>query len=355
MFPSDEMSARSIASDKTAEVFTTYVKDGRTVFVVPSNLREFSKNLLMIAILKAASLKNYSIETSLDKEVPEKILKTEDASFVAGYVFQAHQEVLGPLVTDSSKFAKGRAAYQRSCIQVYHSSSRHLKKDGDKILTKRLSEMKSFTQAYWSLRTRIVSLLTSLPKKSAGDDLRTYVKSKEDLNKLIHTQLVWRNRGVFRSEEIAYLDSRHSAATDALMTFKDSFENPTLALARDFDAAYAPIKNGIRTAEAEIVALYNRRSDILFLKNAKKKRDVEYNKMKLLDKIAGFTEHGKLSAFIPATLPGIGLLDATVDIMQPVRPEQLETTWSRPANIPQAWEVVTSWNAYLAHFLQSED
>jgi len=355
MFPADELSARSIRSDRTAEVFSTYMRDGQTIFVVPSNIKDFKQSLFMIAILKAASQKGYIIETSLDKEVPEKILKTDEDSFVAGYVFQACQHDLGSYVSGSSKFSKGRAAYQKSVISVRFSHARHLKKDGDKILSKRLSEMKSFTQAYWSLRTRIVGLLTSLPKHTVVTDVVSYVKSRQELEKLIHTEVIWHNRGVFRNEEIQYLDARNNNALEALEGFKNSLNHPTEQLALHFEEQYLPIKNSIRRAEDEVRTILNRRSDILFVKAAKKKRDVEYNKRKLYDKIAEFTDTGKVSAFIPSTLPGIRLRDATHNIMVASAPEALDGVWEPIGTNPHYGDVISSWNVYLGHFLHTED
>jgi len=308
----------------------------------------------MIAILKAATAKGYALETSINKELPDKLLKTDEADFIAGYVFQACREEVGNLVSGSSKFAKGQQAYQRSCVDMAHSKSRHLKKGGDKSLEERFSNMTSFTQAYWSVRTRILNLIKSLRKKRPTT-IVSFLKSKQELEKLIHTEVKWHNRGVFRSEEIIYLDSENHEALEALNAFRDRLSTPTERLATHFEDEYAPIRRGIRAAEAKVDTLINRRSSILFIPNAKKKRDIEYNKLSLLNKLAEFTETSKQSAFLPSTLPGIRLVNTNLDIFAPVVDNLLLTTWIVVDGNDTALDVVTSWNAFLSVSRTRED
>jgi hypothetical protein len=354
MFPADEMSARAMRSDATVELFTTYMREGQTIFVLPSNMRDFGKNLLMISILKAAELKGYILETSIDKELPDKLFKTDEADFCAGYVYQAAQASVGQLVQGKSKFAKGQAAYQRSCVERVHKEARHLKRGGDSLLDERLSTMKSFTKAYWSVKARIGSLFKSIPKKSMGP-LVSYLKSKQELEKLIHTSLSWDNRGVFRPEEVSYLNVRYNQAVSALSGFREQLSTPTERLATSFEESYNAVRRLVRAAESEVDTLINRRAAILFVPNAKKKRDVEWNKTKLLDKIATFTESAKISAFMPSTLPGIRLISAEYDVMVPIADGDLGTVYQfDPDNDTQS-ECLYSWNAYLSHFISNRD
>jgi len=354
MFPADEMSARAMRGERSAELFTSFVRDNETVFVLPRNIKDFTKNLLMIAILKAAQLKGYVLETSLEKDLPEKVLKVDDADFAAGYVYQASREVLGDYVNGNSKFAKGQQAYQRSCIDRHYRQARHLKKGGDSKLDERFSKMKEFTKDYWSVRTRITSLFKSLNKKTPVN-LISYLLSKQELEKLIHTSLSWDNRGLFRSEEITYLNSRNSDELEALTAFRARLDSPSERLASHFEEDYARIRRDIKASEAEVAACINRRADVIFVKNAKKKRDIEYNKRKLLDKVAEFTEVGKVSAFSPHSLPGISLISTTANLIRAVADDQLWTQWRVPDDDNEAREVVTSWNSYLHHFVRQDE
>jgi hypothetical protein len=307
----------------------------------------------MLAILKAADAKGYKMEVSIDKELPEKLLKTDEADFAVGYVFQACKEEVGTLVKGTSKFAKGQQAYQRSCVDYAYSSSRHLRKGGDKSLEERFSNMKSFTQSYWSVRTRILNLLKSLRKKRP-EALITYLKSKQELEKLIHTQVIWHNRGVFRQEEITYLDSQYHLALEALSGFRDKLNNPTERLATHFEEEYSPVRKAVKDAENVVSSLLNRRSQILFIAKATKKKDVEYNAKPLLEKLAGINDHSRFSAFIPSTLPGIGLNDTNMDILRAVTHTNLPNAWRALEGDIVAQEVCASWNTFLTNIRETD-
>lgn len=351
MFPVDEISARVLRTDKQADLFTVYNRDGKNIFVLPHNLRDFAKNTLMISILKAAEAKGYELETSLTLELPQNVLKTDETDFVAGYVFQAIQPELGNHLSGTSKFAKGQRAYQRSCIDRYYSKSRHLVRGGDRNLEERFGKM-SFTQAYWSIRTRLVSLFKSLPKKQPTT-LVSYLKSRQELEKLIHTQVTWHNRGVFREEEITYLDHRNKTALSDLESFRNLLSNPTERIAAHFEEEYAPVRKGLSDAEAEVSAIISRRSALLFIPG-KKKRDLEFNQRRLLDKLSTFTKQSEMALFMPNTLPGISLNVTTVNSMSPLSDELLERTYGVDGNV-QAVDVCTSWNAYLAQIVREDD
>lgn len=352
LFPVNEISARVLRTDKQADLFTVYNKDGRNIFVLPHNLRDFARNILMISIIKAAEAKGYELETSLTLEMPQNVLKTDESDFVAGYVFQAIQPELGNYLSGTTKFAKGQRAYQRSCIDRYHSKARHLVRGGDKQLEERFGKMNSFTQAYWSVRTRLVSLLKSLPKKQPAT-LVSYLKSRQELEKLIHTQVTWHNRGVFREEEITYLDHRNKTALSDLQSFRDLLSNPTERLSAHFEDEYAPVRKGLSDAESEVSSIISRRSALLFIPG-KKKRDLEFNQRRLLDKLSTFTKQSEMALFMPNTLPGISLLVTTVNSMSPLSDELLERTYS-VGEQTQAVDVCTSWNAYLAQIVREDD
>jgi hypothetical protein len=344
------MSARALKSDTVAELFSVYNREGTNVFVLPSNIKDFTKSLFMISILRAAEHKGYTLETSIDKSLPAKILKTEDEAFVVGYVYQALKPELGDYDQGTSKFAKGRQAYQRSCIERVHKNSRHLQRGGDKKLEERIGKMNSFTQTYWSVRNRILGLLKSLDKRQPGS-LVSYLKSRQELEKLIHTSVSFDNRGVFRPEEIDYLKLRYKQPLTELQQFRDRLTTPNERLATHFDEDYALIRRMIKDVESECQTTLNRRADLLFVKNAKKKKDVEWNKTKLLEKIATFDSPERIGAFIPSTLPGIRLVLTTHNVMLPIDNRPWTEIFSVPQEDQAAVGVITSWEAYLAQFI----
>jgi hypothetical protein len=345
LFPSDEMSARGLRSTNSARVFTVYTRDGTNIFVLPNNLRDFENNLLFISILKAATLKGYTLETSIQEGVPEKILKTEDADFAAGYVYAASQETIGTYVTATSKFAKGQQAYQRSCIDRHHRSKKHLKCDGDSKLTDRFSKMKSFTKDYWSMRTSILNLFKSIRKLVPGE-LVSFLKSSQELEKMIHTSIDWQNRGVFRAEEVLYLNELHEDSLSLLNNFRDRIRNPNERLATHFTEDYTVVRTSLKAAEAQTGTIMNRRAAVLFKANAKKKADVEWNKLKLLEKIASFEDPAKVAHFIPSSLPGIKCTRTQINVMLPLPDTELFTVFDDDDD-DHAHDVITSWNAYL--------
>jgi hypothetical protein len=180
------------------------------------------------------------------------------------------------------------------------------------------------------------------------------MKSKEELIKGIHTQLSWRNRGVFRNEEIAYLDSLFHNATEALTGFINKLSHPDSQLAENYDDEYATVRSAVKNCEMRVAGLINRRAAIVFIPNSKKKKDIEYNKKKLLEKLTMIEAKDKITAFVPTSLPGIGTKKTIADLFKVLSLSELETSYEVQGD-ELAVEVCTSWNQFLSGLSRNEE
>jgi hypothetical protein len=162
--------------------------------------------------------------------------------------------------------------------------------------------MKGFTQAYWGLRGTIASLIKSV-NTSRVTNLETYLLPKSELLKVVKTKFAYQNGGVFRPEEIAYLDVRYASHKTALDEFLNRLDHPDAALARDFQTLYSQIRARIKKCDDEIRNTETQRARQLF-PSGEKKSQKRFKQMSLTEKIATFTPERKIH-FKPESLPGI--------------------------------------------------
>jgi hypothetical protein len=343
-FPTSEIAARGIDDSKGKNPFTTYTSEGRTNFVLPKNYEDHGKNVFFISMVAVAVKLGYYLVLG-ETSVPAAVLNTDEGHFFAGYVNQALASVTGARKTGASKFSKGEQAFQLYCVDTHYKNTRHLRHGGHEKLSRRLSSLKGFTKEWWSTRNHIITLFKALPAKPVTE-LETFVVSQEELRKLMKTSYSWDNRGIFREEEIAYLKSRYSSMVAEYENFVASTKVPSEALCRSFDALYETAVNPIRRCEQEISAAINLRSQFLFL-NSKKKKDIEWNKTKLLDKIEKISDESKFSRFMPDSLPGIRRIKALPNIMEAVPQNQITQYWGFPDDNQDAANVCESWNNFV--------
>lgn len=307
-FPTTSLSARSIdAKDWKDSLFATNVRDDATYVTVPKNVEAFQGNLLFISILKIFEIKGW-IPTLSEKELPSAVLTTNDGHFYAGFVAQSLRRQTGPLNTGTQKFDKGARAHQLYSVEKAHKNQTHLRQGGVDKLTKKLSDMRSFTQAYWGLRGTIASLFKSVPTSSVTD-LHTYIKPKPELMKVIKSKFAYQNGGLFRPEEIAYFDVRYHNEKERLDEFVALLDQPTETLARDFQALYSRVRAGIARADHEVQNVATQRARLCFPAGNKPK-DKKFAKKSLTEKILSFREEQKIQ-FKPESLPGIVYMNSS--------------------------------------------
>lgn len=352
-FPMDEIAARTQNTQKEKDLFTVYSRDGTNVFVLPKNLSDFKDTTFMYAILSAAEMKGYAFELHSEKELPPKVLKTEDSAFFAGFVRQAKEAEVGERIQATTRYAKGRECFQRLCCERHYGKATHIHRNGSERLKQKMSAQTCFTKEFFTYRSAIQTLFLSLKAPKPGD-LTTFMKSKEELIKGIHTQLSWRNRGVFRNEEITYLDSLFHNSIEALNGFIGRIGNPDSLLAEKYEDEYRAVREKVKASEMQVAGLINRRASIVFIPNSKKKKDIEWNKKKLLDKLASIESKDKIVPFMPASLPGIVLEKGISDVFAVLSLNSLQETYS-VGDDNLAAEVCTSWNQFLSGLSRNEE
>jgi hypothetical protein len=340
-FPTSEEMARSMnTTGWTDSLFVANTQGDNTYVTVPKNIEDFRDSLMMSSILRCYAYKNW-IPTLSTAELPKAVLDTKEGAFFAGFVMAASYEKTGPLQDANTKYSRGIRAFQIFSVEKTMAKSRHLRNGGMAALTERLSGMKGFTQAFWGLRASLVTLFKSL-RPIPVSDLSSYVKSKEELLKIVKTRLHFENGGCYRPEELRFLSERYVATKTKLNAFLMRIERPDEELAAHFDEIYAPIKSELEIADNEIKANLAARARILF-PNDNKKRSQTWARKSLSEKLSELSED-KLKEFLPETLPGISANPVPIEGNPDQRTRALQRRYSRSES-ESAREVITSWYA----------
>jgi hypothetical protein len=147
-----------------------------------------------------------------------------------------------------------------------------------------------------------MTIFKSLPAARVTH-LETFMRSKSDIMKDIKTKFAYANGGLFRPEEITYLDSRYHDAKEVLDRFLTDLSTPTAELAAHFNDRYSAVKSAIRRCDDEIRLCASSRARIAF-PNSKRKADILFSKRPLAEKLALMTDTSR-GQFTPETLPGL--------------------------------------------------
>jgi len=340
-FPMSEINSRAIGSTEFVNtLFATQTSaEGNTQVCVPKNIESFTNNMLMMSLLKIFEKKLW-IPVVGEKELPTGVFETNDGKYFAGFVAASTRVNTGPLDKESSKWNKGVRSYQLFCVERQHGKSAHLKIGGMDKLIKRLSAMKGFTKDYWGLKNTIISIFKSIAPKPVTD-LQTYMKSKPEIMKDIKTKFVHNNGGLFRAEEIAYLDARYRRPKEELERFLGLLDNPTQELAMGFNGYYTAAKVFVDNANNEMRMCAANRARLAF-PDSKRKQDIAFKKKSLVEKLTELSEE-KLVNWKPDTLPGITF--RTRSTHQVHSREWIAESYTLPADLNvEATSVVESWH-----------
>jgi len=299
----DEASARGIKSKALGEaLFSIHEREGTTFFIVPKNLEAFADNLLMISILKIADLKGYSIVPG-EHELPTVVLHTAEAEYFAGYVAQSCRESTGPREKRASKFYKGVLSHQCASVQKAAGTQVGHLNLVDHTPGRKLAAMTGFVKEYWSLRGAISALFSSIGTNRWTDE-STYLKSKQLLeSQVVKRRLPYDNGGVYTVEEILYLKDFFRDKIRIVDAFHDALENPNDDLARSFWERYAPVSRAVKEIQQALGNLFVARARIVFPQKQGSKKQKEWVRKPLPDKLLDLSED-KLKEWFPAKLPG---------------------------------------------------
>jgi len=320
--------------------------DNVTYVTVPKNIANFNESLVMISLLKIFEI-NQWIPVLSEKELATAVLETKEGNFFAGYVNQSTKNETGKAKDGSSKYSKGELAFQTFSVEKAKGKSRHLKTGGQDKLIARLSEMKGFTKEYWGLRSTINALFKSLqPIKVTY--LETFMKSRPEILKNIKTNLKFKNGGVYRSEELAYLSERYSETQSKLDEFLARLDNPDREVAENFDQLYAPVKSMVERTDNEVAGNFATRAKILFPNDKKKKTEI-WKRKALTEKLVDLSE-SQLLLFVPESLPGIQLLPSQSVVGSA---KFMREAYAGLSKDNAGFEVITSW--YANFYSSSED
>jgi len=333
------MESRSIISTGyEASLFSLRNERDETLITFPKNIESFADNLLMLSLLRLSILKEWKVQLSTT-DLDTKVFDTPEGSFVAGFIAAAGTNKTGPRITGNTRFSKGVSAYQSFSVEKKYGKLPWLRTGGMDSLMQRLSVMKGFTKDYWGMRGTLAALLKMTPPNEVTD-LETFMLPKQEILKTVRTKLPYENGGLFRTEEIAALNSRYSNVKELLTGFVMKLDNPSPEFAKEFMKEYTPVKTAVETVDREIKLLSVARSRLLF-PEGKKKKDLNFKKKSLDEKIHILVEQNKESNFLPESLPGISK-DATNN-KEIGCYEWKKGCYSSYAKFPVAKDVIDSW------------
>jgi hypothetical protein len=309
-FPTTEMESRAVKDSDWKDSLFILKREGNTTYVtIPKNLESFADNLFMIALLKHMINRRWILQVST-KELPTSVFETSEAAYFAGFVAQSCLETTGECIKGISKFSKGARAFQTFSIEKKYGKQSYLRTGGMDSLLKRLSVMAGFTKDYWGLRGTIAAIWREATPCRVTN-LETYLRPKQEILKVIKTKLAYENGGLFRPEEIAYLDEKYADTKQAITQFVNRLDKPSEDLATNFDKEYAKVKTLVDQCDNAMKTIGASRAKTLF-PQGKKKKDINYRKKQLAEKITDIESDEILISFLPEALPGINRV-GTID------------------------------------------
>jgi hypothetical protein len=332
------MESRTISASDWKDTLFTLRKEGDSDLITfPKNVESFADSLFLLSILKLCVLKRWKIQLST-KELDTKVLESGEGAYFAGFVAMACTSRTGPRITGNTRFSKGAAAYQSYSVERRFGKVPYLRTGGMDSLMKRLSVMKGFTKDYWGLRGTLAALFKSIDPVEVTD-LKTYFMPKNEVLKHIRTKLAYENGGLFRTEEIVYLNEGFSSAKQLIQEFDLKLDNPTEEFILNFSKEYAPVKTAVEAVDKSIRLLAVARSKVLF-PPGNKKGIKKFKALPLEEKLDRIAEERE-SLFAPESLPRI-----TKDAESQLKfasPEWRKATYTAAYKLPLTRDIIDSW------------
>jgi hypothetical protein len=312
-FPSSGSDAREIKEVEWRHKLFTPHHDGSTTYVpLPKNIVDFKDSLLFIAILKAFESQGYKVVVS-DKELPATVFKTDKAAYFAGYVSKSQDKFVGDRIKPTNQFEKGQLAKQTEAV-IAHVGKRnaHIRRTPHSI-GKTLAEMGGFTRQYWAFRSAISAIFTRLPNPQV-DNVSTFMLSGGELiGKIVRKSLPYQNGGVFRQEELRYLDMYYRTELTTMEKIHKLCQNPSNEFANSFDEKVDELAKICKSIEKDLGALFAQRAAVLFRSQSRKKSDIKWAQKPLNEKLNQLKPEDLRRLFSPTNLPGFVKAERTVD------------------------------------------
>jgi len=212
-------------------------------------------------------------------------------------------EETGPRIKAGSLYEKGQLYCQTEAVNAHVGKRNgHIRKVEHSV-GKILSEMTGFTREWWSTRSSISTLFNELPKPKATN-LSTYMLTGGELiGKIVRKSLPFDNGGIFRPEELQYLNKVYETVKGDLMQLHKLCKNPSEEFAENFWDYVDQLATTSKMIEKDLGSLYAARAKVLFRGNSKKKADVKWNQLTLDEKISSLAIDESRRLFTPTNLP----------------------------------------------------
>jgi len=230
----------------------------------------------MGSILALARTRNYGLCKS-DSDLQVRITD-KDQNFICGWIAELIQPS-DKIPEGTSQFTKGR----RNCIRHYVREAvagpkEHLHAPSETV-GKRIAQL-SFPKDQYAARTRLASLINQTPYE-AKVDAQSLMKSREELQKIIKTNIPWHDTMVFFSSERDYLDSLYKNEIALYTGFLNNPSKESKTFWTEFNTCVTPL----RTACAKIKKIHSARSVVLF-PPGDNKQIVNFRKLNLQAKVS---------------------------------------------------------------------
>jgi hypothetical protein len=303
-FPSTATDARGIREVEWRDkLFTPHFDGSETYFPIPNNVVDFKDNLLFISLLKIAQIRDWRIVISTVK-LPVTTLKTDKGMYFAGYVAMSQQEFAGQRIKPSNLFEKGQLARQTEAV-IAHVGKRnaHIRRTPHSI-GKILADMGGFTRTFWGARSAISAIFANLPIPKVDDIVSYMLSGGELIGKIVRKSLPYQNGGVFRKEELQYLDGYYRTELTTMEEVHRMCNNPKKGFAETFYERVDELAQICKNIDKSLGALFAQRAQYLFRSSSKRKSDIKWAQKSLNDKIAAMSLEDLERFFVPTNLPG---------------------------------------------------
>jgi hypothetical protein len=309
-FPESAQDARGVKETEWRDKLFCPHTDAGTVYVpVPNNIADFSDNLLFISILKAIEAKRWKIIIST-QTLAANVLKTEKGMYFAGYVAMSLQDYAGTRIKPSNLFEKGQVARQTEAVLAHVGrQNAHIRRTPHSI-GKVLADMSGFSRQYWGLRSTISAifkdppLFKDLPLPEVDYVASFMLSGGELVGKIIRRTLPYQNGGVFRKEELQYLDRYYSTEKRSMEKIHKECQDPSEDFAKDFYGHVDTLTDICKRIERDLGTLFAQRAQVLFRSGSRKKSDIKWAQKSIDEKLLGISEENYTRLFCPTNLPG---------------------------------------------------
>jgi hypothetical protein len=224
---------------------TVTLVQGKQTFIVPRNYKDefLSNSSVFKGLIKIMKINKVLFAVAdIDQAKSELWDNMRICTFVAGCAHAFTCEC-SPYYEGDGYFARGVRYVQMIAINDHMDNTSHLRMSKDSPFKVLVGKENPWLAKNRQLLTEVDQLIRMFATKlPIGSQMQTWLRSRGDLeSKVILKDLPWNNKGIFRSCEISYMNTRFHNAIESLDNLKANFRNPNHHFAMEFWTHYSDV------------------------------------------------------------------------------------------------------------------